>query len=274
MTRDWVGRVLKVLRSGLLLSGPLLCGLTYGAASARDASSQEALSSEAATPASAAPLTTATAARALEPPVIDGLDTDAIWRTAPAFSDFRQFAPRVRRGAVVPHRVSGGLRRGSALRLCKSEGSPSRQHHARAHTQRRARALRPDHGHRRLLQRPPDRLRIPCESGRGEAGPRHLRRYSGGQFLGRRMGCADRGRLAGVGGRVQHPTVPTAVRGRAPPHVRPRHSTRHRAPRGARGVAGIFAHATWTSVTTRTTRGPHRDQFGSVGRTDPLSPHP
>ena len=159
MKRDWVDRVSLVLRSGLLLSGPLFSGLTYGAASA-----QEPQSSEAAT------LTTASAARALEPPVIDGLDTDVIWRTAPAFSDFRQFAPRGRRRAVVPYRVSGGLRPGPTLRLCESQGPQPRQHHARAHAPRCAGTLGPDHGHRRLLQRPPDRVRIPCEPRRGEAG--------------------------------------------------------------------------------------------------------
>ena len=37
----------------------------------------------------------ATATRASDPPVIDGQNTDAIWRTAPQFSDFRQFEPRV-----------------------------------------------------------------------------------------------------------------------------------------------------------------------------------
>ena len=90
MSGMMIGPVFRVLWSGLLLSGPLLSGLTYGAASA-----QEPRSSEAAAPPSAAPLTTASAARALRPPVIDGQDTDTVWRTAPAFSDFRQFEPRV-----------------------------------------------------------------------------------------------------------------------------------------------------------------------------------
>lgn len=41
------------------------------------------------------PAGTATAQRADEPPVIDGLGDDAVWRTTPKFTDFRQFAPRI-----------------------------------------------------------------------------------------------------------------------------------------------------------------------------------
>ena len=95
MTRQWVGRVLMVL----------VVGLPYGAASAEErrveeelaqvVPAQEALADEADTPAPAAVVTAAMAIRALEPPVIDGHNNDAIWRTAPEFSDFRQFAPRV-----------------------------------------------------------------------------------------------------------------------------------------------------------------------------------
>ena len=44
--------------------------------------------------ATAAPLT-ATAVRADISPTIDGRDNDAIWRSAPRFSEFRQFEPRV-----------------------------------------------------------------------------------------------------------------------------------------------------------------------------------
>src|SRR5512143_1345900 len=38
---------------------------------------------------------TATAVRALPPPIIDGRDDDAVWQSAPRFSDFRQFEPRI-----------------------------------------------------------------------------------------------------------------------------------------------------------------------------------
>ncbi|MFN8572130.1 MAG: DUF5916 domain-containing protein [Gemmatimonadaceae bacterium] len=37
--------------------------------------------------------TTGTAVRAVRPPVVDGLETDEIWQTAPAMDQFRQFAP-------------------------------------------------------------------------------------------------------------------------------------------------------------------------------------
>ena len=78
----------------------LLLGLPYGAASAQQPRVDEALArdvpaDEADTPAPPVLLTMATATRASDPPVIDGQNTDAIWRTAPQFSDFRQFEPRV-----------------------------------------------------------------------------------------------------------------------------------------------------------------------------------
>jgi hypothetical protein len=38
---------------------------------------------------------TATAVRAMHPPIIDGRDDDAVWQSAPRFSDFRQFEPRI-----------------------------------------------------------------------------------------------------------------------------------------------------------------------------------
>ncbi len=40
-------------------------------------------------------LPTATALRTEQPPAIDGRNDDAVWQTAPKFSDFRQFEPRV-----------------------------------------------------------------------------------------------------------------------------------------------------------------------------------
>jgi hypothetical protein len=39
--------------------------------------------------------TVATAVRASQPPSLDGRDDDAVWRTAPRFSDFLQFEPRI-----------------------------------------------------------------------------------------------------------------------------------------------------------------------------------
>ena len=36
----------------------------------------------------------ATAIRAVQPPVIDGLENDAVWSHAVAFSDFVEFSPR------------------------------------------------------------------------------------------------------------------------------------------------------------------------------------
>ena len=99
MTRNCTGRVWGVLRSGLLHSGLRVPGLTYAAVAVSalpfGATAQEPVSSEATAAASAGPLTMASAARAVEPPIIDGRDSDAIWRTAPEFSDFRQFEPRL-----------------------------------------------------------------------------------------------------------------------------------------------------------------------------------
>ncbi len=45
-------------------------------------------------PADPASSRTASAVRATEAPAIDGLDTDAVWQSAPRFSDFRQFEPQ------------------------------------------------------------------------------------------------------------------------------------------------------------------------------------
>ena len=44
---------------------------------------------------SQAPVAIATASRATHPPVIDGRDDDDVWQTAPRFSDFLQFQPRI-----------------------------------------------------------------------------------------------------------------------------------------------------------------------------------
>lgn len=41
------------------------------------------------------PIRTATAQRTDDPPAIDGIDGDAVWQSAPKFSEFRQFQPRV-----------------------------------------------------------------------------------------------------------------------------------------------------------------------------------
>ncbi|HEX4574552.1 MAG TPA: hypothetical protein VH158_05425, partial [Gemmatimonadales bacterium] len=44
-------------------------------------------------PAPPATATTASAVRAVRPPVIDGRDDDAVWRTAPAITQFQEFQP-------------------------------------------------------------------------------------------------------------------------------------------------------------------------------------
>jgi hypothetical protein len=44
---------------------------------------------------SQSPPATAIAIRATQPPSIDGRDDDAVWQSAPRFSDFRQFQPRI-----------------------------------------------------------------------------------------------------------------------------------------------------------------------------------
>ena len=91
------GRVLRVLSYGLVLAGALSYSSLQPAAAAQVLDDGDPLSpgAEAVTDASPAPSNMAYAVRAPVPPVIDGRDTDAIWRTAPGFSDFRQFAPRV-----------------------------------------------------------------------------------------------------------------------------------------------------------------------------------
>lgn len=104
MARDWAGFRSELLVAALLVGGPLLCGPASGAASAQelqavdsaapDSVAQGAAADESDPTVSAAPLTVAAAVRTLEPPLIDGLNSDAIWRAAPEFSDFRQFAPR------------------------------------------------------------------------------------------------------------------------------------------------------------------------------------
>jgi hypothetical protein len=65
------------------LWGSLVFGLPSGA------SAQRAESTLSTTPGSTALLSTASAAHALEPPIIDGLDSDVIWRSAPLFSEGR-----------------------------------------------------------------------------------------------------------------------------------------------------------------------------------------
>ena len=102
----------------------------------------------------------AVAVRAMAPPVIDGKDDDAVWRTAPADHGVQGVAAHRGEGPALPHRGAGGVRRREPLRLRPRLRPAPRQHHPAPRAARHLHAVGHDLAVRRLVPRPAHRLRV------------------------------------------------------------------------------------------------------------------
>ena len=152
-------------------------------------------------------------------PVIDGHDTDAVWRTASAISAFRIFdpvedgEPKFRSEAKIAYDTTQPVRPRACIRRA------ARQHPRAALPPRRAHPVGPDQGDDRLLSRPADGLRVRREPGRREARLLRLRRQPRGRIVGRGVGRRDAHRLARMDRRSSASRCRSSAT-RAPPRTR------------------------------------------------------
>ncbi len=139
------------------------------------------------------------AIRAETAPVIDGRDDDAVWRSRPADHGVPAMAAHRRKGAALPHRGEGRLRRREPVRVRARVRSPSRQHHQDPRAARHVHAVGHDLAVHRLVSRPAHRLRVRRERGRRQDGSGDLRRRQRRQRVGRACGTSRRGSTRSAG---------------------------------------------------------------------------
>ena len=169
----------------------------------------------------------AVAVRATKPPVIDGIDDDAVWRDAPPITAFRQWQPT--EGGEARFRTEAKVAYDAAnLYVFVRAFDPHPDSiitHPRA--ARHVHAVGHDLAVHRLVSRPPHRLRVRRERRGREDRPGDLRRRQRGRRVGRRVGRRDAHRLARLDRRVPDSALAAALQPRPHAHVRLHDRSRH-----------------------------------------------
>ena len=173
-------------------------------------------------------MTRAMASPAERPPVIDGRDDDAIWKSATAITGFRVFDPKEDGDPSFPTEAKIGYDAENLYVFTRMfdphpDSIVSLLSRRDVKTQSEQIKIMIDSYHDR---------RTGYEFGVNPAGVKRdyytLRRLARGHHLGRGVGCGDAHRLVGLDRGISNPAQPDPLSTRGRAHVRPDDHARHR----------------------------------------------